>query len=337
MLITTEPFGVTAAGEAVTRYTLQNRIGVTASFLNYGCTLQQLLLPVRGRMVNAVLGYDTLSEYEAGSCYFGALVGRYANRISGGQFRLNGRICRLTKNDGENYLHGSFSKKVCDTDVMSDGLVFRGFSPDGEDGFPGNLIYRVSVHLTDFNQIIFTYEAETDAPTVVSLTNHSYFNLDGSGSVLGHRLKLRSDKFTPVDSRLIPTGEVRSVARTAFDFRRGKRLGRDLELPEEQLRLAGGYDHNYVLRSSRLSFAELDAEHSGVRMVCNTTMPGVQLYTGNYVNQDTAPGPKYPPHAGVCLETQRFPNSPNCPTFPSAVLRPGEHYFEQTAYQFLLP
>ena len=337
MLITTEPFGFTAAGEAVTRYTLQNRVGVTASFLNYGCTLQQLLLPVRGRMVNAVLGYDTLAEYEAGSCHFGALVGRYANRIAGGEFTLNGRTYTLPKNDGDNFLHGSFHKKVCDTDVMADGLVFRGFSPDGEDGFPGNLIYRVSVRLTDFNQLIFTYEAETDAPTVVNLTNHSYFNLDGGGSVLGHRLKLRADKFTPVDSHMIPTGEMRSVSRTAFDFRRGKRLGRDLELPEEQLRLGGGYDHNYVLRGSRLSFADLDAEHSGVRMVCTTTQPGVQLYTGNHVSRDKAPGPKYPPHAGVCLETQRFPNSPNCPTFPSAVLRPGERYYEQTSFQFLLP
>ena len=337
MLIFTKPFGVTRLGEAVTQYTLQNRAGVTVSLLNYGCTIRKLLLPVRWRMVNAVLGYDTLAEYEAGSVSMGALVGRCANRISGARFRLNGRTYTLPKNDGENHLHGCFSKKVCSADVLGDGVAFHGFSEDGEDGFPGNLHYTVTVRLTDLNQLELTYDAVSDQDTIVNLTNHTYFNLNGAGTILNHKLKIRADKFTPVDAEKIPNGEIRGVGRTPMDFRRFKRVGKDLDAPDEQLRLCGGYDHNYVLRGGRQPFAELESSDGLLRMLCTTTMPGVQLYTGNYVNQDAAPGLKYPRYAGLCLETQRFPDSPNRPEFPSAVLKKGETYHEQTTFQFLLP
>ena len=337
MLISSAPFGVTRAGEAVTKYTLQNRNGVTVSILNYGCTIQQILLPVRRKMLNVVLGYDTLAEYEAGTCYFGALIGRCANRIRGGQFRLNGKTVSLPKADGGNYLHGSFHRKVYSADLMGDGVVFRGFSPDGEDGFPGNLTYSVSVRLTEYNQLELTYDAVSDADTIVNLTNHTYFNLNGAGNILNHRLKLRAEQFTPVDAELLPTGEIRSVSRTPMDFRRTKPIGKDIETPDQQLRLGGGYDHNYILRGGRLPFAELESPQTYVKLVCTTTQPAVQLYTGNYVNLDKAPGLKYPPRAGLCLETQLYPDSPNRPEFPSAVLKAGQRYHEQTTWQFYLP
>ncbi len=337
MLISSAPFGVTRAGEAITRYTIQNRNGLTVSILNYGCTIQQLLLPVRRRMLNVVLGYDTLEEYEAGSCYFGALIGRFANRIAGAEFRLKGKVYPLTKNEGENYLHGSFHRKVCDADVMADGVVFRGFSHDGEDGFPGNLRYSFSIRLTEYNQVELTWDAVSDADTPVNLTNHTYFNLNGEGSILNHRLKLRAEQFTPVDAQLLPTGEIRSVSKSPLDFRRTKPIGRDIETPDEQLRLAGGYDHNYVLRGGRLPFAELESPQTYVKLVCATTQPCAQLYTGNYVNRDTAPGLKYPPRAGLCLETQGWPDSPNRPEFPSSVLKAGQTYHQQTTWQFYLP
>lgn len=337
MLISSAPFGVTRAGEAVTRYTIQNRNGVTVSVLNYGCTIQQILLPVRRKMMNVVLGYDTLEEYEAGNCYFGALIGRFANRISGGQVRLNGRSYALPKTDRGNYLHGSFHRKLHTADLMADGVVFRGFSPDGEDGFPGNLTYSVSVRLAEYNQLELTYDAVSDADTLVNLTNHTYFNLNGEGNILNHRLKLRAEQFTPVDAQTLPTGEIRSVSKSPMDFRRTKPIGKDIEAPDEQLRLCGGYDHSYILRGGRLPFAELESPQTYIKMVGTTTSPCVQLYTGNYVNQDTAPGLKYPPRAGLCLETQGWPDSPNRPEFPSAVLKAGQPYHQQTTWQFYLP
>lgn len=343
MGIHSEPFGTTKSGEAVTRYTLANETGMRVQVLSYGCTIQSILVPDKdGNLVDVVLGYDDLVDYEAGSCYLGAFVGRYANRIKGASFALNGRIYPLEKNDGNNHLHGVYCRRVFNGSTEADTLVFRRISPSGEEGFPGTLETEVRYTLRNDNTLVIEYRARTNADTVLNFTNHSYFNLNGDGGdVLNHSLMLLASKFTEGDAETLPTGTILSVDGTPMDFRSGKRIGADIASDDEQLTLCRGYDHNYIIDAvgeSLRKFAEAVGDKSGITLKAFTTQPAVQLYTGNYVDGDAAPhgkgGVRYPRYGGFCLETQHYPCSPNYPQFPSTALHPGEEYRQKTVYLF---
>ena len=336
-----EPFGVTADGRTVSVYTMENSAGMTVRVLDYGCTVQSIVVPDReGRPVDVVLGYDGLSGYEAGTCWFGAVVGRYANRIKDAAFTLDGTTYALPKNDGENHLHGTFERRVFDASEEEGALVLRYVSPDGEEGFPGRLRVAVTYTLTDDNALRMVYRAVTDRTTVVNLTNHSYFNLSGAGDILSHRLRLDASRVTEVGPGTIPTGRIVPVDGTALDFREEKPVGRDIGAPEASLLLCGGDDHNYILDKGP-GFGPGGAAYSpdtGISLAFSTTQPAVQLYSGNFVGADAAPcgknGVRYPKRGGLCLESQHYPCSPNFPDFPSTVLRPGEEYSEITEYRF---
>lgn len=341
--ITSEAFGCTREGRAVTRWTMENDAGMTVRVLDYGGTIQSIVVPDRdGNPVDVVLGYDDLAGYEAGSCWFGAFIGRYANRIKNAAFSLNGKKYALPKNDGANHLHGTYNYRVFDAAAEGDALVLRYVSPDGEEGFPGTLTVTVTYTLTDDNALRLDYRAVTDADTVVNLTNHSYFNLSGAGSgdVLGHRLQLDASRFTEADAQTLPTGRIRSVEGTALDFRAEKTIGKDLDDEDPLLRDSRGFDHNLILDKAE-GLARAGTAYSpetGIEMTFATTQPAVQLYSGNYVAGDAAPcgkgGVRYPKRGGFCLESQHYPCSPNFPDFPSTVLRPGEEYHEITEYRF---
>lgn len=342
MMITSKIFGTTEAGNLVTCFDMANKNGMVVSVLNYGCTIHRILVPDRnGAKINVALGYDSILGYEEGNCYFGALVGRYANRIRDARFSLNGRTFRLTPNDGKNHLHGIFSKTVFSAYEENGKLIFHHLSTPAEEGFPGNLSVAVRYLLTDDNALVLEYEAETDAETVINLTNHTYFNLNGEGDVMNHSLCLLSELFAECDSETLPTGRLLNVAKTPMDFRSPRTILEAMDLSFEQIELCGGYDHHYLLNHAPdvlTPFAELIGDRSGIRMTAYTTQPGVQLYTGNYVQNDTAPFEKgkrrYKKHAGLCLETQHAPDSPNMPVFPSTVLHPGEKYHQKTVFQF---
>ena len=340
--IQTEPFGITKTGEAVTRWSLQNSAGMCVRILSYACAVQSIVVPDRdGDPIDVALGYDDLADYETGNCFFGAFVGRYANRIKGAAFDLDGRRYTLEPNDGSNHLHGVYCRQVFDGAVENDTLVFRRVSPDGEEGYPGTLSFEVRYTLRDDNALVIEYRATTDADTVVNFTNHTYFNLNGAGDILSHRLTLAASRFTEGDAETLPTGNILPVDGTPMDFRGGKPIGEGIASDYEQITLCRGYDHNYILDtggSLMESFAEATGDRSGIRLKAYTTQPAVQLYTGNYVDNDSAPhgkgGVRYPRYAGFCLETQHYPCSPNYPQFPSTVLRPGETYRHKTVYRF---
>lgn len=340
-----ESFGVTKSGEKVYRYTLENRNGMQVKVISYACAIQSILIPAAdGSFTDVVLGYDELEGYEAGSCFYGDFVGRYANRIKKAEFTLNGRTCHLEANDGPNHLHGTFCSRVFAGRIEDDRLKFEVLSPDGEEGYPGTLSGTVEYCLTDENELVIEYNMETDADTVLNLTNHSYFNLNGQNgkTVLGHTLKLNSDFFTEGDAETLPTGRILPVDDSPMDFRSAKKIGEDIFCDDPQLTMCQGYDHNFIIRrdtDGMVLFAEAEGEESGIRMKAFTTQPGFQLYSGNFVQNDSADhgknGIRYPKHGGFCLETQHYPCSPNYPEFPSTVLRPGEKYREVTGYQFL--
>ena len=340
--IETVDFGLTKNGRSVKKYIMKNHSGMTVCILDYGCTVQSILVPDRnGNLTDVVLGYDDLLSYEKGSCYFGAFIGRYANRIKNAEFRLNGAYYYLEPNDGRNHLHGGFCRKVFDAAVEGDTLVFKYISPHMEEGFPGELNVEVRYQLTEDNALEMEYIAGTDRDTVLNLTNHSYFNLSGSGDVTHHLLWLDSDRITESDSETVPTGRIISIKNTPMDFSSEKPIGADILDSHPQIRPCRGYDHNYILKESSddlLLFATVKSAKSGIALTCFTTQPAVQLYSGNYVDEDTADrgkgGVRYPRYAGVCLETQHYPASPNYPCFPSAVLRPDEEYRHKTVYQF---
>lgn len=341
-MITAEPFGATKAGEAVTRWTLRNNAGMCVRVLGYACAVQSIVVPDRnGDPIDVALGYDDLAGYEAGSCFFGAFVGRYANRIKGASFDLNGKRYTLEQNDGNNHLHGVYCHQVFDGSVENNALVFRRVSPDGEEGYPGTLTFEVRYILREDNALAIEYRAETDADTVVNFTNHTYFNLNGTGDVLKHKLTLAASRFTEGDAETLPTGNILPVDGTPMDFRGGNAIGEGVVSDYEQIALCRGYDHNYILDtggSLAEKFAEAEGDVSGIRLSAYTTQPAVQLYTGNYVDDDSAPhgkgGVRYPRYAGFCLETQHYPCSPNYPQFPGTVLRPGETYRHTTIYRF---
>ncbi|MFC9425564.1 aldose epimerase family protein [Streptomyces sp. NPDC056987] len=346
---TRELFGRLADGTKVHRWTLENG-GTRLKVLSYGGIVQSLEIPDRrGRSTNVSLGFDNLDDYLTATTFFGALIGRYGNRIAGGRFTLDGRTHQLPLNDGPNTLHGGtkgFDKRVWDVEPFTDttgvGLVLRHISPDGEMGFPGTLKAKVTYTLTPRGTWRIDYAATTDRATVVNLTNHTYFNLagEGSGDVYGHELTLEASRFTPVDTTLIPTGELARVAGTPFDFRTGKPVGRDIRAGHPQLVRGQGFDHNWVLDKGLTAAprpaATLRDPGSGRTVRIATTEPGVQFYSGNFLvgTLTGTSGRIYRQGDGLCLETQHFPDSPNQPSFPSTVLRPGDTYRSTTEHSF---
>ncbi|MFJ3104873.1 aldose epimerase family protein [Streptomyces sp. NPDC086835] len=342
-------FGSLADGTGVDLWTLEND-GIRLRVLSYGGIVQGLEVPDRrGRWANVSLGFDNLDDYVAKSPYFGAVIGRYGNRIAGGRFTLDGTTYRLPANDGPNSLHGGdqgFDKRVWDVEPFrrgtDTGLTLRRVSPDGEMGYPGTLTVRVDYTLTARGEFRVDYEATTDRATVVNLTNHTYFNLagEGSGTVHDHRLRIDASRYTPVDATLIPTGDLARVARTPFDFRLGKPIGEDLRQGHEQILLGQGYDHNFVLDKGITGHPQkavtVTEPTSGRVMTIATTEPGLQFYSGNFLDGTLkgTSGRVYRQGDGFCLETQHFPDSPNRPGFPTTVLRPGRTYRSSTVHSF---
>jgi len=344
MNIKTESFGKTPEGQEVDLYTLTNINGIKVKITNYGATLVSLEVPDRdGKLADITLGYDKLDGYLTRHPYFGSTVGRYANRIGGAKFKLNDVEYQLATNDGPNHLHGGikgFDKVVWKAESVladSDGAKVKlsYLSKDGEEGYPGNLTCTVTYILTKDDELKINYEAETDKPTVINLTNHSYWNLagQGSGDILGHELMLNADKYTPVDEGLIPTSEIKSVKDSPMDFTKSMTIGSRIAQVE------GGYDHNYVLKSGGGTLAlcaRVYEPTSGRVMEIHTIEPGVQFYTGNFLDGSITgkSGRVYKKHYGFCLETQHFPDSPNKPDFPSVVLKPGDKYTTVTVHKF---
>ena len=346
-----QSFGKTSSGEPIDLYLLSNKKGMEVSLTNFGATIVSLRVPdAAGKSADVVLGFDTLEGYKTGKAYFGATVGRYANRIAGGKFPLDGKTYNLPKNNGENTLHGGtigFDKRVWKAREIAEkggaAVEMSYLSPDGEEGFPANLSVKVIFTLpADRNEMKIDYSATTDKDTVLNLSNHSYFNLagEGNGDILDHVLTLHAKKFTPVDSALIPTGELREVAGTPMDFTNATAIGKRIGDNYEQLVLGRGYDHNWVLAASGGKGLTLAAEaydtKSGRKLEVLTTEPGVQFYSGNFLDGSaTGKGGKaYAQRAAFCLETQHFPDSPNHPDFPTTVLKPGAVFSSHTIFRF---
>ncbi len=348
-MIKKEAFGTTRDGKPVDLYTLTNQHGMEVRAMTYGGIITSLRVPDKnGQIDDIVLGYETLDGYLKKSPYFGAIIGRYGNRIAHGKFTLDGVDYKLATNDGPNSLHGGikgFDKVGWQAESFQHqdgvGVVFRYTSPDGEEGYPGNLKTTVTYTLTDGDELIFEYHATTDKATPLNLTNHTYFNLAGDGKrdILGHELMLNADQFTPVDKTLIPTGEIASVKGTPLDFTKLTAIGARINQQDEQLILGRGYDHNFVLnrKGEGLSLAARVYEPTTGRvMEVLTTQPGVQFYTGNFLDGTITgkQGHVYRQRYGLCLETQHYPDSPNQPDFPSTILRPGRTYHSRTVYRF---
>ena len=342
-------WGSLPSGGPISLFTLRNASGVEASVTNYGGRLVILKVPDRaGRGEDIVLGFESLDGYLDQNPYFGALVGRFANRIANGKFELDGRTYTLLQNNGSNALHGGargFDKVAWKAAVINSNgtsaLELRYLSKDGEEGYPGNLEVAATYTLSEDNTLRVDYSASTDRDTVLNLTNHSYFNLAGhaQGNILDQHVVLNADRFTPVASNLIPTGDLRSVAGTPFDFRQSTAIGARIDANDEQIAFGGGYDHNFVLNRSGngLSLAACVYDpHSGRIMEVLTTQPGMQFYTGNHIRGPIGgkSGATYGARAGFCCETQHFPDSPNQPQFPSSVLRRGDRYTQTTAFRF---
>ncbi len=341
-------FGKTAEGTAVQLFTLANGQGMTVKITNYGGIIVALQVPDRkGQIADVVLGFDTFDEYyHRNNPYYGCILGRYGNRIAKGHFTLEGKTYTLAVNNGPNALHGglkSFSQAVWTPKIVKNadsvGVQLSYVSPDGEEGYPGRLTTTVTYSLDEKNELRIDYQATTDKATVLNLSNHTYFNLEGEGAgdVLGHVLQLSAERFTPVDETLIPTGELRSVKGTPFDFTRAVAIGSRIHDPDEQLKIGAGYDHNFVIDPSSTGpalAARVTSPGTGRVLEVLTTQPGVQLYTGNYLGSRGKGGKTYSKHYGFCLETQHFPDSPNKPTFPATVLSPGDTYRQTTVFKF---
>mgnify|MGYP002673410078 FL=1 len=328
-----QTFGITALGETVESWTLENEF-LTAEVLTYGATLRRLVFGG----VDVVLGYDTLSEYERNDGYVGATVGRVCNRIGGASFGLNGVTYSLAQNDGENHLHGGargFDKYIWAAEPLADGLRLRRLSPDGEEGYPGTLAVSVTYRLAGA-ALRIEYEAESDADTLCSLTNHSYFNLNGGGTAMAHTLALAAERYLETSPGCLPTGRALSVAGMPFDFRTAKAVGRDIDTAAEQLRLVNGYDHHFCVDGAGLRRAAvLRGDSSGIAMTMDTTSPGVQLYTTNWLSRRGGKnGAVYEPRCAVCLEPQFPPDAVHHPDFPQPLLRRGEVYRHCTVYSF---
>jgi aldose 1-epimerase len=341
---------VLVGGKPVEVFTLRNHAGVEVKVISYGAIITSWRVPDRtGQMADIVLGFDDPAAYvKDNSPYFGAVVGRYGNRIAKAQFTIDGQVYKLAANNGPNHLHGGvkgFDKVLWEAQssktVVMGGVtvVFTRTSPDGEEGYPGTLKVSVSYTLTEKNELLVSYQATTDKPTVVNLTQHSYFNLagQGNGDILNHELRINADRYTPVDETLIPTGELATVDTTPFDFRKPTAIGARINSEHPQIQFGGGYDHNWVLARAGdgLSLAaEVYELKSGRTLQVSTTEPGIQFYTGNFLD-GTITGKEskvYRQRFGFCLETQHFPDSPNHATFPSTILRPGATYRSRTVF-----
>ena len=346
--ISKEAFGKLSDGQDAALFTLKNTNGMVVQITNYGGIVTKITAPDKnGNWEDVVLGFDSLSTYEKGHPFFGALVGRYGNRIAKGKFTLDGQEYKLAINDGENTLHGGkkgFDKVIWNAkEIQKDSTVALELtykSVDGEEGYPGNLQVKVTYTLSNDNALTIDYEATTDKSTVVNLTNHSYFNLSGmKRDILGHELTLNANKMVPVNTTLIPTGNLLDVAGTPFDFNTPKLLGKDInQVDDEQIKNGGGYDHTWVINrtdSGNMLFAKVKDPENGRVMEVYTTEPGVQLYTGNFLDGSLkGKNATFSKRFGFCLETQHFPDSPNQPQFPSTVLKPGETYRTTTQYKF---
>lgn len=343
----TEPFGSLPDGTAIEKITLTNAEGDSVSAITYGGIITSINVRDRdGKRDDVVLGHDTLADYLKDGSYFGALIGRYGNRIGNAQFKLDGKTYKLAANNGKNSLHGGlkgFDKQVWHAEPFENadnaGVKLTYVSADGEEGFPGTLTTSVTYTFNDRGELSLDYEATTDKPTVVNLTNHSYFNIggDGSGDVLDQVLTINADKYTPVDSTLIPTGKLAGVEGTPLDFRAGVAIGARINDPDI-IKLARGYDHNFVINRTgegEVKAAEVYDPTSGRVMEVRTTEPGVQLYVANHQDGNVGKsGHIYNQYNAVCLETQHYPDSPNKPDFPGTTLKPGETYKSHTVYAF---
>ncbi len=346
--ITKVPFGRTADGKPVDLYTLKGQNGFEAKISTFGATLVSLTAPDRnGNYADVILGFNTVEPYIKGVPFYGAIIGRYGNRIALGKFTLDGKVYHLPTNDGPNSLHGGargFDKRLWTAEPVEskDGpaLKLTYVSADGEEGYPGQLTVHVTYTLRADNALSIAYEATTTKPTVLNLTNHTYFNLTGkpNTTILNHRLTILADRFTPVDKTLIPTGELRPVKGTPLDFTAAAVIGSRIEAGDEQLKFGKGYDHNWVLNSGGGKFATaavLEEPVSGRVMEVKTTEPSLQFYSGNFMDGKPAGnGTVYQHRTGLCLETQHFPDSPNKPQFPSTILRPGQTYHTETVFVF---
>jgi aldose 1-epimerase len=347
--VTRAAFGQTPSGTAVEIYTLRNQHGMEAKIMTYGGVVTRLTAPDRnGQFADVVLGHDTLSDYvRDNSPYFGALIGRYANRIAGGRFTLGGKQYALATNNGPNSLHGGISGfdkvawKVVGAKSTATGpqLTLTYLSRDGEEGYPGALSVTAVYTLTEDNALRLDYSATTDKDTIVNLTNHSYFNLRGRGDILSHVVQIDADRFTPVDNTLIPTGELRPVADTPFDFRKPVPIGERIEAADEQIRFGKGYDHNWVIEKKTGNLALMATVYepeTGRVLEVSSNAPGLQFYTGNFLNgtQPAKGGSTYASRTGFCMEPQHFPDSPNRPAFPSTVLKVGQSYKHTLVYRF---
>lgn len=338
-------FGLTKNGQKVTAFDLCNGNGMSVTILDFGATVQKMIVPDRnGTPVDVVLGYDDVASYEEGSCYYGAVVGRYANRIGNSRFVLDGKEYLLQNTPGEsNHVHGVFSKRMFEVSQDNGALILRYVSPDMEEGYPGDLSVEVRYELREDNALEITYKATTDAPTVLNLTNHSYFNLDGQdgSTIFDHKVRLNSSSFTEYTETFAQTGNIIPVANTPLDFRKEQTIGARFNDDYHQLRLCTGYDHNMILdgEEGELKFiGTAESEKSGIRLEAYTTEAAAHFYTGNYMRFDPVKtgknGVHYPNNGGLCFEAQHYPDSVNHPNFPGTVLRPGEIYSQKTVYRF---
>lgn len=338
-------FQTTVDGKQADLYILKNKNGASAAITSFGGKLVSLLVPDKnGKLTDVVVGFKDVEGYQkAGSAYYGALIGRYGNRIGKSKFKLDGKEYTLAANNGPNTLHGGnkgFDKVVWNAKQLGDSaLELTYLSKDMEEGYPGNLNVKVTYTLTDNNELKLDYQATTDKKTVVNLTNHAYFNLNGGGSILNHTMQIYADKYTPVDSTLIPTGKLESVAGTPFDFRKPITIGAGIDADNQQIKYGPGYDHNFVLNktgSGLTHAATVVGDKSGIVMDVYTQEPGIQFYSGNFMKGENTfkSGDKDEHRTAFCLETQHFPDSPNQPSFPSTTLSPGQTYKTQSIYKF---
>lgn len=343
--LTVSEFGSLKNGQKVRLFTMENENGMSASVTEYGANLVNLNVPdKRGELKDVVLGYDDVTGYEKGTASFGATVGRNANRIGGAAFTISGITYELEKNDNGNNLHSGpdvYNKRMWETEVQEDGkITFMLYSPDGDQGYPGSLDMRVTYELTEENELQITYDAVPDQDTVINMTNHSYFNLNGhdSGDVLAHKVVLDADYFTRADAESIPTGELVDVTGTPMDFRKARLIGEAIDADYEAIRFGGGYDHNWVLKNNGKfgKVAQAEGDKSGIVMEVKTDLPGVQMYTANFLDGEPGKdGALYAKRSAVCFETQYFPDAVNKEEFESPVCKKGERYHTVTTYKFM--
>lgn len=343
--IRSKEFGRTKDGQIVTSFELSNGSGMIVRILDFGCSVQSITVPDQnGTPTDVILGYDDITSYENGSCCYGAVVGRYANRIGGARFVLDGKEYLLEKSIGEdNHVHGIFNKRMFESAIEGEELVLRYFSPDMEEGFPGNMDVEVRYRLRDDNALEIAYKATTDAPTVLNLSNHTYFNLNGpdGSTVLDHKVKLNCSYFTEYTESFAQTGKIIPVEGTPLDFRQEHTFGERFSDDYHQFRICTGYDHNMIIdgkQNELKPIGTVKSEKTGICLEAFTTEPAIQLYSGNFIQYDPVTcgknGIRYPKNGGFCMEAQHYPDSVNHPHFPSTVLRPGKIYTQKTVYMF---